>query len=357
MKKVLFSIVVLTLLNSCLLAQTSLLATSSFNPDFETGTLSLWATTTSSASGAAATIVATTTTPQSGTTCAQVTVTSLPSPANAAALQLRTSNYFAVAANTSYTFRFWAKTDVAGNKINAYINNSSSVRPATRTGMDNVTLTTSWAQYTVTFSDPTGGNYRPVFHLAHNTGVFQIDNLEVFETASLPVELTKFDVKTNQTAALLTWTTASEKDNAEFQIERSNNGTTFTSIGTVKGSGTTNTEHTYNFNDETPLSMGYYRLRQIDFNGTSTVSKVVSVARDKGGLARFYPSVTKGELTIEVPNNAPTSISISDLTGRTVTTKTMTGTEKVDVSELSNGTYFLTITNGGVRITEKFVKQ
>ncbi len=179
----------------------------------------------------------------------------------------------------------------------------------------------------------------------------------VGNSSVLPVEFQSITAKLNGSANTIAWTTASEKDNTEFQIERSNNGTNFTSIGTVKGSGTTNTERSYNFNDEVPLSMSYYRLRQTDVRGTSTVSKVVSVAREKGSSVRSYPSVTSGELTVEVPNNAPISISISDLTGRTMLTKTVTGTEKIDVSQLSTGTYFLTLTNAGVRTTEKFVKQ
>ncbi len=174
---------------------------------------------------------------------------------------------------------------------------------------------------------------------------------------SIPIELQSLTAKPNGASNLVTWTTASEKNNVEFQIERSNNGTNFTSIGTVKGSGSTNSIRYYDFNDEGPLSINYYRLRQIDLNGTSTVSKVVSVVREKGSSVRFYPSVTGGELTVEVPNNAPISLSISDLTGRIVMTKMVTGTEKIDVSNLSNGTYFLTLTNAGIRTTEKFVKQ
>ncbi len=184
-------------------------------------------------------------------------------------------------------------------------------------------------------------------------------DLGCFETnAAMPIELQSITAKSNGANNVINWTTASERDNAAFQIERSNNGTDFTSIGTVKGSGTTNSTRNYNFNDEGPLlSTNYYRLRQIDVNGTSTVSKVVSVVREKSSSARFYPSVTGSELTIEVQNNDPISVNISNITGRTVLTKTVTGTEKIDVSNLSNGTYFLTLTNAGIRTTDKFVKQ
>jgi beta-glucanase (GH16 family) len=185
------------------------------------------------------------------------------------------------------------------------------------------------------------------------------DNLELKVVATtLPIELQSIHAKMNGASNLISWITASEKDNALFSIERSNDGTHFTSIGSLKGSGTTNTERSYNFSDETPLSISYYRLHQTDFNGETTVSKIVSVSRDKGATARFYPSVTKGDVTIELPNEAPANICISNIIGQTVVTKIgLIGTSRLDISHLSAGTYFLTIIQTGVSDTYKLIKQ
>jgi hypothetical protein len=175
---------------------------------------------------------------------------------------------------------------------------------------------------------------------------------------SLPIELQSLKAKNNGASNLISWVTASEKGNASFSIESSSDGIHFTGIGTVKGSGTTNEERSYNFSDETPLSMSYYRLRQTDNNGETSVSKIVSVSREKGATARFYPSVTKDEVTIELPNDTPANISISNIMGQTVMTKTgMTGTSNLNINGLSAGTYFLTISQTGVTVTSKLLKQ
>ena len=115
--------------------------------------------------------------------------------------------------------------------------------------------------------------------------------------AVLPVELAQFDANTEGGKNHLTWRTESEKDNSHFDIERSTDGNTFHNIGQVKGN---NKPSSYQFVDNQPFATSYYRLRQIDFDGTGTLSKVVSVAL-KGnpkGL-KIYPTlVSNGILTV-----------------------------------------------------------
>jgi hypothetical protein len=175
---------------------------------------------------------------------------------------------------------------------------------------------------------------------------------------TIPVELESVTAKANGAVNQLAWSTASEKNNAEFTIERSSNGQDFAAIGSVKGNGTTQARNAYTFSDDTPLSMSYYRLRQTDFDGTSTLSKTVSIARNNKGLARFYPSLTTGELTVEVGHESDASVLISNGLGQIVfTQKGITGTQTLDVSRLSAGTYFVTIQQAGVQTISKLVKQ
>ena len=151
----------------------------------------------------------------------------------------------------------------------------------------------------------------------------------------------------------LTWATATETNSKGFDIQRQTPTDEWTSLGFVASQGKA---AAYVFEGKAPLSTSYYRLRQMDNDGKETLSKVVSVSTDKKTDARFYPSVTKGDLTIEVANNAPLSVFVLDLTGRTVLSKTMTGTETLDVSRLSSGTYILSLTNGSTQTSDKFVK-
>ncbi|HMV09118.1 MAG TPA: hypothetical protein PK325_13410 [Cyclobacteriaceae bacterium] len=93
----------------------------------------------------------------------------------------------------------------------------------------------------------------------------------------LPVELTWFRATiTKSGTGLLEWHTESELNNDRFEIERSENGTDFTTLGSVAGSGTTNQAHDYQFEDTNPaLTLVYYRLKQVDFTGEFEYSSLV----------------------------------------------------------------------------------
>ncbi len=91
--------------------------------------------------------------------------------------------------------------------------------------------------------------------------------------APLPVEMLNFDVVCSNKKALLQWSTASETDNDFFDIQRSSDALNFESLKKISGAGTTNIVHHYSFIDEKPLNhMSYYRIKQVDFNGSSTAT-------------------------------------------------------------------------------------
>jgi hypothetical protein len=118
---------------------------------------------------------------------------------------------------------------------------------------------------------------------------FDPDNNIVLKVASLtqipplPVELTSFTAVSRGSFVILNWTTATEKNNKGFEIERRNitNQSEWQSVGFVEGSGTSTTPNLYSFTDQiksyTDLS---YRLKQIDFDGSYVYSTEVEV---KGG--------------------------------------------------------------------------
>ena len=178
---------------------------------------------------------------------------------------------------------------------------------------------------------------------------------------TLPVELTKFQAKRLDNVALITWTTASEKDNAYFAIERSTDGETFEKIGQIKGSGNTKASNDYQFTDRNPRAgVNYYRLKDVDFNGKETNSSVISVNfTDKSNHITLYPNPTKGNLTIDftAETDITTNINIQDITGRVVVSQTVYINKGLNVlpintTSLSAGLYFLKV-NGE---THKFVK-
>lgn len=146
-------------------------------------------------------------------------------------------------------------------------------------------------------------------------------------TAPLPVTLVRFAVQHQQGDGLLTWATASESHNAYFEAESSADGITFHPLGRVVGAGNTNQTHAYQFSDANLARYGaavvYYRLRQVDTDGTSTYSPVHTLALPTGVVAMetFPAPLPAGQslsLRISAPRVGLASLLVTDALGRSV---------------------------------------
>jgi hypothetical protein len=106
-----------------------------------------------------------------------------------------------------------------------------------------------------------------------------IDNIELIEyftCAPLPIELIYFTAQSVGSRVVLDWTTASELNNDHFILERSTDALQWTEIGRVDGVGTTSQLSTYHFIDAHPnIGANYYRLSQVDFDGTQEFFNLV----------------------------------------------------------------------------------
>ena len=166
----------------------------------------------------------------------------------------------------------------------------------------------------------------------------------------LPVEMTEFKAKSgNNYTVHLFWQTASERNNNRFDIERSTDGQLYTLIGQVKGNGTTQITNEYQFTDDKiPVaSIYYYRLNQIDNDGTSKFSPVVSVEIADTKL-RVYPTVVYDRIRILSANNT-LPVTVTDIAGRIIR-EYATTPESIDVSNLGVGMYIVRIGNEAVRV-------
>ncbi|WP_373549939.1 hypothetical protein [Haliscomenobacter sp.] len=116
----------------------------------------------------------------------------------------------------------------------------------------------------------------------------------------LPIELTQFDAKLQDQGILVTWKTATELNNDYMVLERSANGQNFLEVTRIKGKGTTQETQHYQYFDPNPLAgINYYRLRQVDFDGTTDHSKVVAITLDKGELMSIFPNPAKDRINIQ----------------------------------------------------------
>jgi hypothetical protein len=106
----------------------------------------------------------------------------------------------------------------------------------------------------------------------------------------LPVSLVSFSGRRVGATVALNWATASEQRNDHFVVERSLDGANFLTLGTVSGHGTSAATHAYTFVDAQPVAgAAYYRLRQVDTDGTASFSPVVVV---QGGELAAAASIT-----------------------------------------------------------------
>ena len=157
----------------------------------------------------------------------------------------------------------------------------------------------------------------------------------------IPVEMTNFDATTVNNTVKLNWLTASERNNAYFDVERSANGQDWSKIGQVKGSGTSAKTTKYSFSDETPLpTVNYYRLNQVDNDGKSSYSPTISVnIKGNGKQFSVFPNPAHDRLNI-VSDRFDTegSVEFYDLSGRLVKA-VRSNSAQLDISNLASGLY------------------
>ncbi len=153
--------------------------------------------------------------------------------------------------------------------------------------------------------------------------------------------------KSEDKTVTIDWETASEKNNSHFIIERSVNGQTFETIGTTKAA---NKANKYSFIDVKPTNaLNYYRIKQIDLDGTENVSKIESVSFKSSSKLRVYPSVTLDFLNVETEDKSDYSV-VNTVGQQMLNGKTA---KQIDMSSLAPGTYVLKIGEEQA----KFVKQ
>lgn len=175
----------------------------------------------------------------------------------------------------------------------------------------------------------------------------------------LPVDLVSFTAKLRNNKVALNWVTASEKNNASFVVERSQDARTFTAILTREGKGNTETRTSYDAVDENPLTgTSYYRLKQVDFDGTAKYSSPVAVTNLGAKEVAMYPNPTEDVLNIQLAGSMDgVPVSVSDLTGRVVLTQVLNGNGQLNLGGLRSGTYLVTVGEGNAKVTRRIVKK
>ncbi len=184
----------------------------------------------------------------------------------------------------------------------------------------------------------------------------------------LPIELTALTATCDGRKALVEWTTASERNNDYFSLEHSDDAINFTEIARIAGAGNSIVPLNYSYTDYgVHGGDNYYRLVQVDYDGTRTASEIVvanciEASGEPEVLA--YPNPFGGDLTVELENfgDRPARIDVYDMLGRLVYTEEVGAPQNnyqtvLHFGNLPDATYTVRVGTADFVINRKVVKQ
>lgn len=248
-------------------------------------------------------------------------------------------------AATISSLSFGMRRNSSGHTNLAVTINGVPYTPSTST-MSN----TSWTPVTVNVSPvlsfTAGDNISIVLTFSGGTGaggvVQRVDELKIFGSAVLPVEMTKFSAKPASEGFELNWSTATESNNHYFVVERSQDGKSYLEIARINGAGNSIYEQSYQYNDRTPLKgKNYYRLKQIDFDGSFEYSKIIVINKETRSVLSVYPNPSSDIFTINGLENLENEhFTILNSIGQSVSL-TIQSNGQLDLSDFPSGLYYL----------------
>ncbi|GAB3874838.1 hypothetical protein GCM10028824_28760 [Hymenobacter segetis] len=173
---------------------------------------------------------------------------------------------------------------------------------------------------------------------------------------ALPVVLTAFAAQRQAAGVRLRWATATELQNARFDVQRSPDGGAFATIATVPGSGNSSQPTSYAFFDAlAPSAALYYRLRQVDVSGAATFSPVTAVGPVVAPVS-LYPNPAREQLFIA--GAAATAYRVRNSLGQLLRQGSMPGGQAtVELAGLPGGLYQLELETAIGRVRRTFVRE
>lgn len=209
---------------------------------------------------------------------------------------------------------------------------------------------------TSTFSGEYGKTYFLVWSVTNPNCMDKMDHviIKFINDPNLPVELLFFKGSVQTQGIELVWATASEQNNQGFEIQRSQDAKSWKNVGFIQGNGTSVNRHDYSFVDESPVSGdNYYRLKQIDFDGTFEYSSIIYVEWTKAKkFVQFYPNPTTDKLYYDFSDNANiTTVQLTNMFGNILKSSDLLKGE-ISLSDLPDGVYLLIIeTDSGKQVS------
>jgi hypothetical protein len=251
----------------------------------------------------------------------------------------------------AYTFNAGANDDIVSLWVNPDISTTTEPAPI---------VTKSVA------TDYTSLSALGLRQASGNTPSLSVDGIKIgtsWASSTLPISLTSFTGKPLDQSILLNWATASESNNDYFEVLTSTNGKTFTSVGTLKGSGTTTDVKNYSFVDANPAAgTNYYQLVQHDFDGKSSKSEITPVnSAIANSSLTVYAATTSVNVSINSANQTDGTLQIFDITGKKLNETRLSLTKGFNTLSLplslNSGIHVVNFVTGAEVISSKFIKE
>lgn len=172
--------------------------------------------------------------------------------------------------------------------------------------------------------------------------------------SSLPVELIYFKARKKQPDLVqLSWESASETRNSGFELEKSGTGKTWEKLAYIPGAGSAKASKSYQYLDRKPYQgINYYRLKQIDFDGKTTYSDIISVAMETAANLSIAPN--PANTVVYLSGSAENQIKVYDVFGSLlIAEKNVT---QIDISDLPKGVYLFSVDSETGSLVKKIIK-
>lgn len=166
----------------------------------------------------------------------------------------------------------------------------------------------------------------------------------------LPVKLTAFSIRNDKASVNLYWTTENEVNASHFDIERSNDGSTFENIGQVTALNSSGTNG-YSFIDQLPKDgISYYRLKQVDADGKYTYSTLLMINRIPANSVTLVPNPASDYVKVKTSATGRMMIKIYSIGGQLVLSGNYANGDQIVVDKLTRGMYWVVINDESYKL-------
>ena len=307
-----------------------------------------------------------------------------------ATVTMSLKNAIDLSANEHPRLSFWTKFDIESGwdygQVEVSTNNGASFVPLTGSyttlGSGSFQpngeplydgIQTNWVNEIMDLTNYNTSQVKLKFELKTDGSMVQdgwfVDDISVVVYGIVPVELSSFNAIAQEDNVMLSWITSTETNNMGFDIEKREikSNSSWQKLGFVNGNGTTTEKSSYSYIDKNPFDgKSYYRLRQIDFDGSAKIYNAVEVDFEtvkEYSLSQNYPNPfnPSTEIIYTLAKSGNITLKVYNLLGSEVATlvngfmESGKHSAKFNAKDYTSGVYFYTIKADNFTSTRKMM--